>query len=149
MKTVLKFTAYVLFIGTVLFMSCSKNSSNREPPPAPQPFSDTLTGREFEFNDLTWRELAGLGNVIVEIDRPDLFFNPFRVLKITIRLDGSAVWLDVPHDQGSPYPAGFNFFYSIGGSDYFFTVNGRLYILPYPANLSLKGTKVFIRVKFI
>lgn len=149
MKTVLKFISYALFAGIVIFISCSKNSSNREAPPAPQAFLDTLTGREFEFNDLIWREIAGLGtSVMVEVDRPDLFSNSFRVLKIKIRLDTSAIWLDVPHSPGYPYPGGFNFFYFYGGDD-FFTVNGRLYIFPNPANPSLKGTKASIRVKFI
>jgi hypothetical protein len=79
---------------------------------------------------------------MIDVDRPDLFSNSFRLLKITIRLDTSAVWLNVSLDQGSP------FLYVFGGPDYF-TVVGRLYVFPNPANPSLKGTKASIRVKFI
>jgi hypothetical protein len=148
MKTVLKFISYALVAGIVIFISCGKNLSDRGAPPAPQP-ADTLSGREFEFNDLTWRETPEwTGNVLVDItDRPDLFFNPYRTLKASIKLDTSAVWLNVLQDTGYPYLAGSNFYYGFFGISYY--VFGRFYIFPFPANLPLKGTKVSVRVKFI
>ena len=150
MKTILKFTACVLFTGVTILMSCTKKPSLTNSQPAPQPILDTLNGLEFEFNDLTWREIQSPGtNVIVDIGRPDLFFNPYRSLKVTIRLDTSAVWLDVFQDTGQGYPAAYKFLYTIGGSDIFWAFGGHLYIFPVPANYSLSGTKVSVRVKFL
>ena len=149
MKTILKFSFYIFFIGVITFTSCSKNFSNNGSPPAPTQYLDTLSGREFEFNGLSWREILSWGtNVIIDIDRPDLFFNPFRELRVTMRFDTSATWLDVFRDSGS-YPAWPNFYYTTAGSDFFNTVSGRIYVYPFPANLSLKGTKVSIKVKFL
>ena len=149
MKTILKFSTCIFFIGLITFISCSKNYSNSGSPSTPLQPLDTLSGREFEFNDLTWRQIVSWGtNVIVEIDRPDLFFNPFREQRVTMRFDTSATWLDVFRDSGS-YPAWPNFYYTIAGSDFFNTVSGRLYIYPFPANYSIKGTKVSIKVKFL
>ena len=150
MKTKLKFSASLLFTGIILFLSCSKDSSPNGSPPAPIQYVDTLSGREFEFNDLTWRQIVSWGtNVIVDIDRPDLFYNPFREMRVTMKFDTSAIWLDVFRDSGSSYPAWPNFYYTTAGSDFFNTVQGRLYIFPIPANHSLNGTKVSVKVKFL
>ena len=108
MKRLLTVSFFTLLMWSAIFISCSKRSSPDGSPTALQQTMDTLTGREFEFNNLTWKEIDSY--VMVEIaNRPDLFFNPFRTLKVTIRLDTSAVWLNVYQDNGS-YPAGLNFF---------------------------------------
>src|SRR5688572_48606 len=149
MKNSPKISSFIVLAWLAIFISCNKNPSSIETPP-PSPSLDTLRGREFEFNDLTWQEIHSPGpNVIVAIHRPDLFFNPFRSLEVTIRLDTSAIWLGVLRDTGSPYPAGFDFFYTIGGSDFFHADGGHLYIFPISGNHSLVGTKVSIKVKFI
>jgi hypothetical protein len=150
MKAILKLSASLLFTGIILFLSCSKSASLNGPPPAPQQTMDTLSGREFQFNDLTWREIVSWGtNVIVDIDRPDLFFDPFRELKVKMRHDTSSVWLDVFPETGSySYPTGVNFFYAVG-SDFFYAAAGHLYIYPVPAIHSLIGRKVSIKVKFL
>ena len=149
MKTILNFNAFILFIGTIIFISCNKNSSPNGSPPAPKQTFDTLSGREFEFNDLTWKAIPSwVTNVMVDIDRPDLFFNPVRALKVTIRLDTSSVWQNVFQDNGS-YLAGFNFYYSTWGSDFFNGASGHLYIYPLPQDFSLNGGKVSVKVKFL
>ena len=150
MKRLLKVLSFILLSWFSIFISCSKNSTHNVSPPAPTQSLDTLSGREFEFNDLTWREIQSPGtNVIVDIGRPDLFFNKYRSLKVTIRLDTSAIWLDVFQDTGGGYPAAYKFLYTIGGSDIFWAFSGHLYIFPVPANYSLNGTKASIRVKFL
>jgi hypothetical protein len=144
----MKFSFCIFFIGLITFISCGKNYSNNGSPPAPQQASDTLRGREFEFKDRTWREIVSWGtNVIVDIDRPDLFFDPYRILKVTMRFDTSSIWLDVFPETGS-YLSGNNYYYSFG-SDFFYAVAGHLYIYPVPANHSLIGTKVSVKVKFL
>ena len=148
MKSFLKVSFFILPIWSAIFLSCSKDSSPGRLPPPPQT-TDTLSGREFEFNDLTWKGIPGWGtNVMVDIDRPDLFFNFFRALKVTTRFDTSSVWLNVFQDNGS-YLAGFNFYYTASGSDFFNALSGHLYIYPIPANSSLNGKKVSVKVKFL
>ena len=149
MKRSLNVSSFILLAWFSIFISCSKNPTHNESPPAPIQFLDSLSGREFEFNDLTWKAIPSwVINVMVDIDRPDLFFNPVRALKVTIRLDTSSVWLNVFQDNGS-YLAGFNFYYTTWGSDFFNAVSGHLYIYPVPQNSSLNGRKVSAKVKFI
>ena len=148
MKTLLNLSFFILLIWFSIFLSCSKSSSLDGPPPAPQQTMDTLSGREFEFNDLTWKAIPSwIINVMVDIDRPDLFFNTVRALKVTLRLDTSSVWLNVFQDNGS-YLAGFNFYYTTW-SDFFNAASGHLYIYPVPQNFSLNGGKVSVKVKFL
>ena len=149
MKKLLKVSLFVLPAWFAIFMSCSRDSSLINSPPPPQPFLDTLTGREFEFNDLTWREFPSSGpDIIIEIrNRPDLFYYYFRLLKVTIRLDTSAVWMDVFQYTGA-YNAGPTFYHTMG-SDFFYASQWSLYIFSFPVIPSLKGTKVAVRIKFI
>lgn len=148
MKRLVNVSIFALLIWPAIFLSCSKGSSPDRPPP-PQQTTDTLSGREFEFNDLSWKRIPGWAtNVMVEIERPDLFFNFFRALKVTIRLDTSSTWLNVFHDNGA-YFGGSNFYYATGGSDFFNAVSGSLYIFPVPQDFSLNGRKVSVKVKFI
>ena len=149
MKRLLNVSFFTLLVWSAIFPSCSKDSSLNGSPPPPQQTTDSLSGREFEFNDMTWKGiLSWATNVMVETDRPDLFSNPFRALKVTIRLDTSSSWLTVFLDNGA-YFGGSNFYYTIGGSDFFNTDFGRLYIFPVPANQSLTGKKVSVKVKFV
>ena len=148
MKSFLKVSFFILPIWSAIVLSCSKDSSPGGSPPPPQT-TDTLSGREFAFADLTWKGIPGWGtNVMVDIDRPDLFFNFFRALKVTILLDTSSTWLNVFHDNGA-YLAGSNFYYAVWGSDFFNGVRGSIYIYPVPQDFSLNGRKVSIKVKFI
>jgi hypothetical protein len=147
MKRLMKGSFFILLMWSGLFLCCSKSSSPGGSPP-PQQTTDTLSGREFEFTDLTWKRIPSwAANVMVEIDRPDLFFNFSRALKVTIRLDTSSVWLNVFHDNGA-YFGGSNFYYATGGSDFFNAVSGSLYIFPVPPDFSLNGRKVSVKVKF-
>lgn len=149
MKRLVNVSFFALLIWPAIFLSCSKDSSPDGPPPAPQQTLDTLSGREFEFNDLTWKGIPGWGtNVMVDIDRPDLFFNLARPMKVAIRLDTSSVWLIVFLDYGS-YPAGINFYYATGWTDFFNALGGHLYIYPVPPYFLLNGRKVSVKVKFI
>ena len=74
---------------------------------------------------------------MVDIDRPDLFFNLARQMKVAIRLDTSS------------YPAGINFYYATGWTDFFNALGGHLYIYPVPQYFLLNGRKVSVKVKFI
>ncbi len=149
MKRFVNVSFFTLVIWPAIFLSCRKDSSLDGPAPAPQQTLDTLSGREFEFNDLTWKGIPGWGtNVMVDIDRPDLFFNLARPMKVAIRLDTSFVWLNVFQDYGY-YLAGINFYYSIGWTDFFNAVGGHLYIYPVPQYFLLNGRKASVKVKFL
>lgn len=62
MKRLVNVSFFALVIWPAIFLSCSKDSSPDRPPPAAQQTLDTLSGREFEFNDLTWKGNSELGN---------------------------------------------------------------------------------------
>src|SRR5688572_27910716 len=150
MKKLSKISSFIVLAWFAVFISCNKNPSSIVSPPSTPQSLDTLRGREFEFNNLNWQAIHSPGpNVIVAIYRPDLFFNPFISPEVTIRLDTSTIWLGVLRDTGSPYPAGFDFFYTIGGSDLFHADSGHLYIFPISGNPLFAGIRVSVRVRFI
>ena len=141
MKAIFPIICVALFSGTVFFQSCIKDSIIKAPPE--RLVNDTLTGHEFEFKDLTWeRQPISTNNVIVYVKgRADLFrFPTIHLLKVSIRLDTTTVWQDVP-EAYSDYSAGFDFYYVVEP--------GLLYIFPYPEKYALLGTKASIRIKFI
>jgi len=150
MKNLPKISSFIVLVWLAVFISCNKNPSSIVSPSSVSQTLNTLRGREFEFNDLTWQVIHSPGpNVIVAIYRPDLFFNPFSSLEVRIRFDTSAIWLGVLRDTGSPYPAGFDFFYTTGGSDFFHADSGHLYIFPISGNPLFAGIRVSVRVRFI
>ncbi len=125
MKSKLKFAAFILLTGIIFFASCSKDSpvnttSYNNPPPPPPPLRnpqqplppfppvyDSLSGREFLYNNLVWETWGG-PYVVVEIPNSRLFL----IRGIEVFIDSASTWINAP----------------------FYTVEFGLGVLPIPPN---------------
>jgi len=115
------------------------------PPPPALTRADTLSGREFFFNNLIWVEgyddVVETNTLSLRIDnRADLFSSSTRKLEVSFRIDSSSVWI---------YP-GTSYHYASG--DFFHYTNlfrGYLVILTNYLDLDLIGKKSTVRVKFL
>jgi hypothetical protein len=110
MKNIYSISICLLTAVSVL-VSCSKEPVITPPspliftnPPPPVGSSsnsytaDSLTGREFVFNELSWTS-DSVGTVCI-INRPDLFYSYYRPVVVTITVDG-VQWMNV---YSCPYP---------------------------------------------
>ena len=141
-------TIWMLTLTLLLFISCSKNDPvinyNILPPPTP-PIHDSLSGREFIFNDLTW---GSWGNqvVVIEVPNSHLFLNK----PIEVYIDSSFSWKYVPFYTvefgfGTPIPFPPNNGF-IHDNEYF----NSLFLFAIGANKNqLLGTKVSVKVKVL
>lgn len=110
---------------------------------------DTLSGKEIIFSGLTW-VLDTLDTdyfLGVWIDSQD-FYTIYRSMKISLKLDTSSVWIDVPifypyvpQPQYDHFVC--NFFEGPWGSSTLWVYN------THPFNYQLTGTKVSVRVQFL
>ena len=150
MKTVITHYICPLFFGMIIFTSCiKKNESYNRPAYSLPPVNvvDTLTGKEFRFDSLIWAYDDNVDNVVININnRPDLFRYP-RSIDVFLMPDSSSGWVYVRRIT-TELPSYYGFLYGI--------VNGPLYginnysfgIFPRPADVSLEGKIVSVKVKF-
>ena len=139
----------------MLFVACNKEAilltSTREQKPVVKDTStikaDTLTGKEFIFNDLTWTH-AGPGGIAEEEiwigveNRPYLFHDPGRPMEVPVRFDTSSVWTNIPKSNGITTPSAIGFVHLIMYSNSF-------YVESYPMNFQLIGRKATLKIKFL
>jgi hypothetical protein len=147
MKQILNLITTTLFIATTALISCSKNpdtyptSSSSPPPPT---IIDTLSGKEFNFSNLTWDYwLDDFDELYVSIEnRPDLF-NRDRTVEVSVKSITDSVWISAQKYNATISP---EYVYSI--------YLGRLYVFPYPyiypwsGNTQLAGSLVSLKVRF-
>jgi hypothetical protein len=161
MKPVLKFTACILLIGIIIFASCSKDSpvnntsyNNPPPPPSPRnpqqplppfpPVYDSLSGREFLYNNLVWETWGG-PYVVVEIPKSHLFLNR----GIEVFIDSASTWINAPFYTvefglgGLPIPQNNGYIYD---NNYFDSV---FIFAIHPNYRHLIGTEVSVKVKVL
>jgi hypothetical protein len=106
---------------------------------------DTLSGKEFIFQSLTWH----LESDPVDGDqiyfavgyRPDLFYASERSIETYIQLDTSSVWINVLNGDIFPSPNGYGYHIAPIGDLYIFKMP--------PLNYQLVGTNVKAKVKFL
>ncbi len=126
-------------------MSCKKtelgiNTGISTPPPA---ITDTLSGKEFSFSDLTWYYwLDDFDELYVSIEtRPDLFSHD-RAVEVSVKSITDSAWIAA--QKNPPISSGYVYSIYLGG----------LYVLPYPyifrssGNTQLDGSKVSLKVRF-
>jgi len=152
MKQRLKNSVIVIFLGAVLFLSCSKpevQQTNRFPPPSPPPPS--LSGQEFLFDSLIWIFLDGRFDVgIDEIylqtpARPDLFpwftYSTYLNAEVLLKFDTASNWINVKSvDINDP---------TIPVQYQYWVYSRSLYVHMMPPNFQLVGRKASIKIKFL
>lgn len=147
MKPIPKFT--IFFILLAIFTSCNKDKdyvyiAPPPPPPPPPAITDTLSGHEFIFDNLTWvaayEEFMDIDETFVTTPpRPDLF-SSFRRKEVSFKFDSSSQWI-YPQD---------NYYYSPGGYYYwYYTTSSSVRILSNNLLPDLAGRKATVRVKFL
>ena len=152
MNSILKFTACILLIGVVTSVSCNKNNPvpNTSYNYPQQPIQDSLSGKEFVYNNLTW---GTWGNQVVQVEVPNsyflcLYFFPQR--KIKVYIDSSFLGDGVPFytvefgfGAPVPFPPNNGFIYD---NNYF----ANLFLFAIGANNNqLIGSKVSVKVKVL
>ena len=160
MKQVLKFTTCILLFTLVSFTSCKKEPviqlpivapSPPPPPPNPQqplppfpPVHDSLSGREFLYNNLVWETWGG-PYVEVEIPNSHLFLNR----GIEVFIDSASTWINTPFYTVEfglgvlPIPPNNGYIYD---NNYFDSV----FVFAIHPNFSqLIGTRVSVKVKVL
>lgn len=109
--------------------------------------SDTLTGKEFIFQDLKWIH-AGQGAIAEEEiwigveNRPDLFSNSQRPMEVAVKFDTSSLWSNIPKWDGKTTPSNIGFVHLIMYANSF-------YVESCPMNFLLIGRKASLKIKFI
>ena len=152
MKPRLKYSVLVLLIAAGLFLSCSKAeipSPIRLPPPPPPPPS--LSGQEFQFDDLTW--LFYDGNIDMGVNdiylktppRADLFpwfmYRTYMNAEVLLKFDTASNWVQVKS---------LNLYSPAIPVQYMYWINlSSLFINMLPLNHQLIGRKATIKVKFL
>lgn len=109
MKKILQYSVFVALTACVSFIACKKEEhiTRYVWPPVPRlsPVQDSLSGREFIFNDLAWQSW---GNSIVALEVPGT--NSFLLPRnIEVSIDSASTWLNVPFyavefGMGAPVP---------------------------------------------
>ena len=150
MKKNLRNEMILITFAIFLFASCTKDMETlpnviTPPPPPALTRADTLSGREFFFNNLIWVEgydaEIETNTLSIRIDnRADLFNSSTGKLEVSFRYDSSSVWI---------YPGTS---YHNASSDFIHYTNlfrGHLVILTHNLDPGLIGKKSTIRVKFL
>jgi len=156
MNPILKFATFIL-LSSVAFTSCKKE--NYVPPVVIAPLGgktdsailstsprDSLTGREFIFNELVWAyDVDGGGNLYIGVEnRPELFSNNNRSVEVSVKPDSSNTWTTIEKFQ---YPNSSEYVYSIYSNSLFLFHNPHIF--PWSADTHL-AVKVFsVKVKFL
>jgi hypothetical protein len=97
--------------------------------------ADSLTGRQFIFNDLSWT--VDSTDVVCVVNRPDLFYLPDRPLDVSINISGDQ-WTNVFR---CPYPTDPFFFVCLSP--------GSLKVYPYNCSQRLLGATASIKVRIL
>ena len=143
----------MILIACMGLISCQKEKLLDSPrntvlssPPLLFP-QDTLKGREFIFENLSWVH-AGPGAIGEEEiwigveNRPDLFSNPQRQMEVAVKFDTSTVWLNIPKWNGTLVPSSIGFVHLIMYASSF-------YVESHPMNFRLQGRKASLKIKFL
>ena len=136
----------LLTIISSIIISCTKEPesisqsilSSPNPPIGTVPNNnpvDSLTGREFTFNDLSWTSDSMY--VFCIINRPDLFYLPERSLDVSISINDSQ-WMKI---SMCPYPTD-PFFYEPWPA-------GILKVYLYNYMGALSNSRTSIKVRFL
>ena len=139
----------------MLFAECKKEIVPIRPPHDPKPVmnnstivkADTLSGKEFIFNNLKWTH-AGPGAIAEEEiwigveTRPDLFWNTQRPMEVAVKFDTSSAWLNIPKWDGTITPSSVGFVHLIMHANSF-------YVESYPMNFSLIDRQASLKIKFL
>lgn len=152
MKQIIQYSVLILLTGCVGFVGCKKEEFTTpfgvtSPPSPPSTPTDTLSGKEFLFEDLQWVH-AGPGGVAEEEiwiaveNRPELFNNPSRQMEVSIKFDTSSAWINVPRWNWPVVPANPGYLYII-------MYNSSFYVESYPLNFQLIGRKASLKIKFL
>ena len=142
MKTLIKPATTLLFTAIMIFTSCIKEDDSFSPRtytfPGAVQVVDILKGKEFRFDSLIWSYDDNTDNTYLLINnRPDLFTYP-RDIVVSLMRDSASDWVSVRKSTTElPY---YGFIFGIG--------NGRLTILPRPADISLEGKMASVQVRF-
>jgi hypothetical protein len=164
MKPILKFAVFFFLSGMLTLISCKKETPvstvvTQPPPPPPPPppgslrpplppfppVHDSLSGREFLYNNLVWETW---GDPYIEVEIPDshLFLNR----GIEVFIDSSLTWVNVPfytveygYETVFQFPVNKGYLYD---NNYFDSV----FLFAIAANKNqLIGKKVSVRVKVL
>jgi len=127
-----------------VMVTVKSSQSNNLPPVY---YQDSLTGKEFIFNNLEWTH-AGPGAIAEEEiwigvgNRPDLFRDPQRPLEVSVKFDTSSVWLNIPKWDGTITPSSIGFVHLI-------MYQNSFYVESYPMNFLLVDRKATLKIKFL
>jgi hypothetical protein len=139
-----------LLLISIFLLSCSKDRGAVPapilPPLAPSVKPDTLSGREFMFDDLIWTEgydddgIENYATFITTADRPDLFNSQTRKFEVSFKFDSTSVWI-VPQS---------NYYYAPNGYYYwYYHTKLKLRILTNNLTRDLVGKKASVRIKVL
>jgi hypothetical protein len=165
MKPILKFAAFVLMTINFVFIACEKEepltpiiTSLPPPPPLPTPppqsplppfppLHDSLSDREFLYNNLTWQTW---GNPYVEIEIPDSHLFLIRGIEVSLSTDSFLPWINVPFytvefGLGSPLPFPVNNGYVYDNNNF----DSVFLFAIVPNNNQLVGTTVSVKIKVL
>jgi len=152
MKPILKFAAFVLMTINFVFIACEKEKPltpiiTSLPPPPPTPLPQSLSGREFLYNNLTWQTW---GNPYVEIEIPDSHLFLIRGIEVSLSTDSFLPWINVPFytvefGLGSPLPFPVNNGYVYDNNNF----DSVFLFAIVPNNNQLVGTTVSVKIKVL
>ena len=132
--TIFKNSLILLFVITIIFTSCEKDDKGKSTAP-PEP---NLSGQEFIFNNLFWND-NDMGNSICYVNDPNLF-KPSRQIAVAVKRDTATVWVPVVNARENPQATGYL---------YYVSNQGIINVWPNPADATLIGTRVSLRVRFL
>ncbi|TMI86640.1 MAG: hypothetical protein E6H08_20585, partial [Bacteroidetes bacterium] len=104
MKSIVNLSVLVFLICMMLLISCKKEkaystnlSAARQDSLLSTSPQDSLTGREFIFNELVWAyDVDGGGNLYIGVEnRPELFGNNNRSVEVSVKPDSSNTWTTI------------------------------------------------------
>jgi hypothetical protein len=139
----------IIALPILLFLSCNKEKVDnyrytQNPPPPQPPITDTLSGKEFVFDSLTWvsdyEDFMDIGETFVTTpERPDLF-NSFGKKEVSFKFNNASTWI-----YAQDY-----YYYSPNQSYYwYYSTRSHLRILSNNLNSALIGQQVTVRIKFL
>jgi hypothetical protein len=109
---------------------------------------DTLSGKEFIFQNRWEGDSLYNPGVALWIDAPSLFYTAYRLLDVSLQFDTSITWLDVPRLIYPGWPSNPGYLYHLG-QDADSGSPAKLEIYNTNWNYALINRKVNVRVKFL
>jgi len=129
-------------LAVISISSCTKDDVKQTPYPLPSPARvDILPGTEFIFDGLIWQEEPEFGTIFFGLkNRHDLFFNPYRSLEVSLKLDTLNSWFEIPISSSN----------NTGIFSYGIDINSASIGVQAPFGYSqLAGRKVSLKIKFL